>query len=195
MEQFRSMRQYVEDRADRLGESIRSLSLALGWGESYLDGVIRGGFKMSPERARELGRYAQQHLGKRAAAGGLDEYIPVVLAVGLPWPPPTALAPDVLVQAAGGLDAFSLLELVEFSEYLRNRPARDELIARVTELLNRQVQERPEDYLPEPVLELARRLAALPAGLQAEAVARLGDMLGFVERVSGAEAPGGHGAD
>lgn len=195
MQQFRTIGQYIERRVGQSGLSVRSASMELGWGESYLDGVRRGSHLMSLERARRLGRFFHGILqgwllpGDPALTAFVDrvgrddpvgeEYTTVNLAAGLPWPP-SSTAPGTALQAIlAGLDAFALAQVASFAEYLRTRPRADEtLIARAAETL-------AASSLPEPVLDLARRIAALPEALQAKTVSRVADTVSLVEQAAG----------
>lgn len=195
MQQFRTIGQYIERRVSEVGLSVRSASMEMGWGESYLDGVRRGSHLMSLERARRLGRFFHGILQGRLLPGDPslktfvdrvgqaevvgEEYTAVNLAAGLPWPPQNA-APGTALQAMlAGLDAFALAQVASFAEYLRTRPrADDTLIERAAETL-------AASSLPEPIMDLARRIAALPEALQSKTVSRVADTVLLIEQAAG----------
>jgi len=194
-QQFRTIGQYIERRVSQAGLSVRSASMELGWGESYLDGVRRGSHLMSLERARRLGRFFHGILQGRLLPGdpalktfvdrvGHDdpigeEYTTVNLAAGLPWPPENA-APGAALQAMlAGLDAFALAQLAAFAEYLRTRPSADQ------DLIDLAAESLAASQLPEPVLDVARRIANLPASLQAKTVSRVSDTVLLIEQAAG----------
>lgn len=186
--EFRTIGDYIATRAAQMRTSVRGLSLDLNWSESYLDGVGRGTFAMSLDRARALGRhfYLQLHDGRDSDPPSLEEYIAVCLAAGLPWPPPTALRIDILETAFASLDAFNMAELIQYARYLRTRPAPAELAELAVETLG--AAESAEKYkaMPQAVVVLAERLAALPDELQKKTVAQLGDTVSLVEQLAGA---------
>jgi len=187
--EFRNIGDYITTRAAQLRTSVRGLSIDLGWSESYLDGIARGTFSMSAERARKLGRhiYMQIYEGQ-AQATSVEEYIAVSLAAGLPWPPPAALPTEALGAAVAGLDAFNLAELINYAGYLRTRPAPAGLIDSAAEALGAAAQPEQGAGLPDSVLTLAERIAALPAELQMKTVSQLGDTVSLVEQLAGVTA-------
>jgi len=184
--EFRNIGDYIMTRAAQLRTSVRGLSIDLGWSESYLDGIGRGTFSMSVDRARKLGRhiYMQLYEGQPQAAS-IEEYIVVSLAAGLPWPPPTALPNEVLETAFAGLDAFNLAELINYAGYLRTRPAPAELIASAAAALGAAKMPERQAELPESVMALAERIAALPMDIQTKTVSQLGDTVSLVEQLAG----------
>jgi len=57
MEQFSTIKDYLQARMRRAGHSTLSLSEALGFSSSYISGIMNGQFKPSSERCQRIAQY------------------------------------------------------------------------------------------------------------------------------------------